>query len=135
MSREINVICVLMLLKCTCGAHLAKIAPEDVSAGLTVVYGFAPRLKLGNDHRVGFGFRFGNHADFQILYEFGPQTISTPTQTIKARSAPYRHTRKPRRRPFIDLLIRTGLLREVERVDKHPRNVTKKQKNSTAQKA
>ncbi|KPJ17336.1 hypothetical protein RR48_08522, partial [Papilio machaon] len=112
---------------------LAKIAPEDVSAGLTVIYGFAPRLKLGNDHRVGFGFRFGNHADFQILYEFGPQTITTPTQAIKPRSPSYRHTRKPRRRPLIDLLIRTGLLREVERVEKHPRNTIRKQSNSTAQ--
>ncbi|KPI96391.1 hypothetical protein RR46_12421 [Papilio xuthus] len=92
-------------------------------------------LVEGNDHRVGFGFRFGNHADFQILYEFGPQTITTPTQAIKSRSPSYRHTRKPRRRPLIDLLIRTGLLREVERIEKHPRNTTKKQSNSTQVKA
>ena len=35
---------------------------------------------LGNDHRIGFGFRFGNHADLQILYELGPQTSTKPLQ-------------------------------------------------------
>ncbi|CAH2056231.1 unnamed protein product, partial [Iphiclides podalirius] len=106
-------------MKWTVALSLAKIAPEDVSAGLTVIYGFAPRLKLGNDHRVGFGFRFGNHADFQILYEFGPQTVTkTPYSANKTRAASYRQpSRKPRRRPFIELLLRTGLLREVKQVE------------------
>lgn len=30
-------------------------------------------LLVGTDSRVGFGFRLGEHADFQILYEIGPQ--------------------------------------------------------------
>ncbi|CAG4949347.1 unnamed protein product [Parnassius apollo] len=97
---------------------VAPIAPEDLSTGLAVVYGFTPRLVTGNDHRVGFGFRFGNHADFQILYEFGPQTITKPLQPAKTRSTTYRkHVRKTRRRPIIELLLRAGLLREVERVE------------------
>ncbi|CAG9794400.1 unnamed protein product [Diatraea saccharalis] len=28
----------------------------------------------GTDSRVGFGFAFGNHADFQVMLELGPQT-------------------------------------------------------------
>lgn len=27
----------------------------------------------GTDSRVGFGFRLGEHADFQVMYELGPQ--------------------------------------------------------------
>lgn len=30
-------------------------------------------LFTGTDSRVGFGFRLGEHADFQVLYEIGPQ--------------------------------------------------------------
>lgn len=30
-------------------------------------------LIIGTDSRVGFGFRLGDHADFQVMYEIGPQ--------------------------------------------------------------
>jgi hypothetical protein len=33
----------------------------------------------GTDSRVGFGFRFGEHADFQVQLELGPQ-IYTQTK-------------------------------------------------------
>lgn len=32
----------------------------------------------GTDSRVGVGFRLGNHADFQVLLELGPQTETDP---------------------------------------------------------
>ncbi|XP_047542397.1 uncharacterized protein LOC125074956 [Vanessa atalanta] len=76
--------------------------------GFTAYYGFAPRIFKGNDHRVGFGFRFGNHADLQILYEFGPQTSTKPLKEIKVPSAPLRQ--REARRPVIDFLLRTGIL-------------------------
>ncbi|XP_041970654.1 uncharacterized protein LOC121727042 [Aricia agestis] len=84
------------------------IAPEDVAQAFTTIYGFAPRILKGNDHRVGFGFRFGNHADLQVLYEFGPQTNTRPLQATLIRSARY-HQRQVRR-PFIEFLIRAGIL-------------------------
>lgn len=35
-------------------------------------------MKKGTDSRVGFGFRLGDHADFQVLLELGPQTNTKP---------------------------------------------------------
>lgn len=32
----------------------------------------------GTDSRIGFGFRLGEHADFQVLVELGPQTNTKP---------------------------------------------------------
>lgn len=34
--------------------------------------------RLGTDSRLGFGFRLGNHADFQVLLELGPQKNTRP---------------------------------------------------------
>ncbi|XP_061381474.1 uncharacterized protein LOC133319807 [Danaus plexippus] len=98
---------------------LFLVIPEDVAMGFTTYYGFAPRILKGNDHRVGFGFRFGNHADLQVLYEFGPQLTTTPLQTKRlpgVRSAPRREIR----RPFLELLLRAGILRlnEVQPTDR-----------------
>lgn len=33
---------------------------------------------LGTDSRVGFGFRLGPNADFQVLFELGPQQNTAP---------------------------------------------------------
>ena len=33
---------------------------------------------LGTDSRLGVGFRFGEHSDFQILVELGPQFYTDP---------------------------------------------------------
>lgn len=35
----------------------------------------------GTDSRFGVGFRLGEHADFQILIELGPQTDTDPIGT------------------------------------------------------
>ncbi|XP_048487891.1 uncharacterized protein LOC125491047 [Plutella xylostella] len=90
---------------------IVVIVPEDVPTALVGIYGFAPKIVKGNDGRVGFGFRLGNHADFQVLYEFGPQTSTRPLEPIRVRSTWSRQ--RARRRPFIDFLLRTGLLKEV----------------------
>ncbi|XP_073965178.1 uncharacterized protein [Choristoneura fumiferana] len=59
-----------------------QIVPEDIPMSLIAVYGFSPPIRLGRDHRVGFGFRFGNHADLQVMYEFGPQIRTKPLQPV-----------------------------------------------------
>lgn len=33
---------------------------------------------LGTDSRLGWGFRFGDRADFQVLVELGPQRNTQP---------------------------------------------------------
>ncbi|CAB3257465.1 unnamed protein product [Arctia plantaginis] len=106
-------ICAFMLILRSLNTHgRFLVIPEDVPAGLAAVYGFAQPLHKGNDHRIGFGFRFGNHADLQILYELGPQTVTKPLQASKTRSAPYRQ-RFARRRPILDLLLRAGFLKDT----------------------
>ncbi|XP_049883932.1 uncharacterized protein LOC126379267 [Pectinophora gossypiella] len=50
------------------------IIPEELPSLLSVAYSNIPPIKKGTDSRVGFGFAFGNHADFQVMFELGPQT-------------------------------------------------------------
>ncbi|KAL0858744.1 hypothetical protein ABMA27_011217 [Loxostege sticticalis] len=88
------------------------VVPEDVPAGFATIYGFSPRLLKANDHRFGFGFRLGNQADFQVLYELGPQVYTKPLQPVRVRSATYRE-RVIRRRPLVEFLLNLGLLKET----------------------
>ncbi|XP_043280992.1 uncharacterized protein snsl [Venturia canescens] len=51
----------------------ALIIPEELPTILSLIYSNIPPIKKGTDSRVGVGFRLGEHADFQILVELGPQ--------------------------------------------------------------
>ncbi|KAL4711244.1 hypothetical protein ACJJTC_019085 [Scirpophaga incertulas] len=121
-------ICTILYV-CPAISCIILVIPEDVPAGLAAIYGFAPKLITGNDHRLGFGFRLGNHADFQVTYELGPQTYTRPQQPTRIRSATYRQ-RLVRRRPFLELLLSLGILKEAtyeftvvneDNVDNEPR--------------
>jgi hypothetical protein len=37
--------------------------------------------RKGTDSRIGFGYRFGDHADFQVQFEIGPQKETQPIGT------------------------------------------------------
>ncbi|GAB1862181.1 hypothetical protein CAJAP_03260 [Camponotus japonicus] len=50
------------------------IIPEELPTILSLIYSNIPPIKKGTDSRFGIGFRLGEHADFQILIEMGPQT-------------------------------------------------------------
>ncbi|KAJ8667123.1 hypothetical protein QAD02_008785, partial [Eretmocerus hayati] len=54
------------------------IVPEEVPSTLPLIYSKIPPIKKGTDSRLGIGFRFGEHADFQIIMELGPQYETTP---------------------------------------------------------
>ncbi|GBP20536.1 hypothetical protein EVAR_78915_1 [Eumeta japonica] len=94
------------------------IVPSDVSTGLLTVYGFAPPLLFGTESKLGWGFSLGPHADFQILYEFGPTVDSRPLHSRVSDNVLFvfppgvRASRRNRhaRRPLIHLLIKAGLL-------------------------
>ncbi|CAH0602068.1 unnamed protein product [Chrysodeixis includens] len=62
------------LLSFASGAVGSVIIPEELPSLLSVAYSNIPPIKKGTDSRVGFGFAFGNHADFQVMFELGPQT-------------------------------------------------------------
>lgn len=57
------------------------IIPEELPTILSLIYSNIPPIKKGTDSRLGLGFRLGEHADFQILIELGPQTETDPIGT------------------------------------------------------
>jgi len=54
------------------------IVPQELPSILSLVYSNIPPIKKGTDSRVGFGFRLGDHADFQVQFELGPQKFTKP---------------------------------------------------------
>ncbi|XP_058794178.1 uncharacterized protein LOC131665930 [Phymastichus coffea] len=54
------------------------IVPEELPTILSLIYSNIPPIKKGTDSRVGVGFRLGEHADFQVLVELGPQKETEP---------------------------------------------------------
>ncbi|XP_065083661.1 uncharacterized protein snsl [Ochlerotatus camptorhynchus] len=56
----------------------AFIIPEELPSILSLVYSNIPQIKKGTDSRLGFGFRLGEHADFQVQLEIGPQQRTRP---------------------------------------------------------
>lgn len=54
------------------------IIPEELPSLLSLLYSNIPPVKKGTDSRVGFGFKLGPHADFQVMLELGPQTNTAP---------------------------------------------------------
>lgn len=59
----------------------ALIVPNELPSILSLIFSTIPQVKKGTDSRVGFGFRLGDHADFQVLLELGPQTNTKPIGT------------------------------------------------------
>lgn len=57
------------------------IVPEEFATLLGLVFSTIPQVKKGTDSRIGFGYRFGNHADTQVILELGPQ--------VRGRQEPY----------------------------------------------
>lgn len=41
---------------------------------------------IGTDSRIGFGYRLGDHADFQVQLEIGPQKETQPIGTSSSAS-------------------------------------------------
>ncbi|CAG9798328.1 unnamed protein product [Chironomus riparius] len=56
----------------------AFIVPQEIPSLLSLVYSNIPPIKKGTDSRIGFGYRFGEHADFQVQWELGPQKETQP---------------------------------------------------------
>ncbi|KAK4878077.1 hypothetical protein RN001_010583 [Aquatica leii] len=65
------------------GAY-ALIIPDELPSLLSVIYSNIPTIKKGTDSRVGWGFRLGNRADFQVLVEIGPQLNTQPIRRVPA---------------------------------------------------
>ncbi|XP_052897961.1 uncharacterized protein LOC128304771 [Anopheles moucheti] len=67
----------------------AFIVPEELPSILSLVYSNIPPIKKGTDSRIGFGFRLGEHADFQVQLELGPQLNTRPIGAAASSSKRY----------------------------------------------
>ncbi|XP_049282783.1 uncharacterized protein LOC125763543 isoform X2 [Anopheles funestus] len=67
----------------------AFIVPEELPSILSLVYSNIPQIKKGTDSRIGFGFRLGEHADFQVQLELGPQLNTRPIGAAASSSKRY----------------------------------------------
>uniref|UniRef100_A0A1B6KUM0 Uncharacterized protein n=1 Tax=Graphocephala atropunctata TaxID=36148 RepID=A0A1B6KUM0_9HEMI len=62
-------------------ANAAILIPEELPTITGILYSILPPIKIGQDSRIGFGFRVGPNADAQVLVELGPQTNTVPLGT------------------------------------------------------
>lgn len=69
---------------CVCLDCNGVIVPQELPSVLSVVYSVIPPIRKGTDSRLGFGFRLGNHADFQTILEIGPQKNTKPLGTFNS---------------------------------------------------
>ncbi|XP_075149848.1 snustorr snarlik [Haematobia irritans] len=67
-----------LLFLAQCSSISSLIVPNEVPSILSLVYSNIPPIKKGTDSRLGFGFRLGQHADFQVMVELGPQKETRP---------------------------------------------------------
>ncbi|XP_061387747.1 uncharacterized protein LOC133322807 [Musca vetustissima] len=67
-----------IILLAQCSPSSALVVPNELPSILSLVYSNIPPIKKGTDSRLGFGFRLGNHADFQVMVELGPQKETRP---------------------------------------------------------
>ncbi|XP_050321549.1 uncharacterized protein LOC126753857 [Bactrocera neohumeralis] len=68
----------IWLLCCCLPSAEPLVVPQELPSILSLIYSNIPPIKKGTDSRLGFGFRLGNHADFQVLLELGPQKNTRP---------------------------------------------------------
>ncbi|KAI4501070.1 hypothetical protein M0802_003873 [Mischocyttarus mexicanus] len=101
------------------------IIPEELPTILSLIYSNIPPIKKGTDSRLGVGFRLGEHADFQVLFELGPQTDTDPIGTNdskKRRDAMYMAAMKGKLGPLAQAIAKYQTERriheELEKVKK-----------------
>ncbi|XP_017491042.1 PREDICTED: uncharacterized protein LOC108379225, partial [Rhagoletis zephyria] len=68
----------IWLICCCLPSAEPLVVPQELPSILSLIYSNIPPIKKGTDSRLGFGFRLGNHADFQVLLELGPQKNTRP---------------------------------------------------------
>ncbi|XP_051172565.1 uncharacterized protein LOC127288900 [Leptopilina boulardi] len=70
--------CVLVILFLYLKYTICLIVPDEIPSLLSLIYSNLPPVKKGTDSRFGVGFSLGEHADFQVVVELGPQTETEP---------------------------------------------------------
>uniref|UniRef100_A0A336LTG8 CSON000899 protein n=1 Tax=Culicoides sonorensis TaxID=179676 RepID=A0A336LTG8_CULSO len=106
------------------------IVPEELPSILSLVYSNIPPIKKGTDSRVGFGFRLGEHADFQILYEIGPQTNTKPIGETSNDRRRYADVKKPVK----DVVLKDKVKKEASWMEKWSQQKNKTHNDKTDKK-
>ncbi|KAH8412913.1 hypothetical protein KR009_006707, partial [Drosophila setifemur] len=106
----------LALLHTQLGATF--IVPRELPSLLSLVYSNIPPIKKGTDSRVGFGFRLGEHADFQVMVELGPQKETRPIgeQGQDDQSFNKRQVSSSEQKALLRQLYRQQVKKEAERL-------------------
>ncbi|CAK9831954.1 hypothetical protein ANTRET_LOCUS8862 [Anthophora retusa] len=108
-------LCILLFLyeHATC-----LIIPEDLPTILSLIYSNIPPIKKGTDSRIGVGFRLGEHADFQVLFELGPQTETGPignTDSKRRRDAMFNAAMRGELGPLAQAVAKYQMERKLQR--------------------
>ncbi|XP_017798306.1 PREDICTED: uncharacterized protein LOC108579310 [Habropoda laboriosa] len=115
-------LCILLFLfeRASC-----LIIPEELPTILSLIYSNIPPIKKGTDSRIGVGFRLGEHADFQVLLELGPQTETDPIGNVDSKrrrdallNAAMRGELGPLAQAVAKYQMERKLQRELERLKK-----------------
>ncbi|XP_011698264.1 PREDICTED: uncharacterized protein LOC105456140 isoform X2 [Wasmannia auropunctata] len=95
------------------------IIPEELPTILSLIYSNIPPLRKGTDSRLGIGFRLGEHADFQILIELGPQTetdpIGTSNDAKRRRDAAFSAAMKGELGPLAQAVAKYQIERKIQK--------------------
>lgn len=108
-------LCILLFLyeHATC-----LVIPEDLPTILSLIYSNIPPIKKGTDSRIGVGFRLGEHADFQVLFELGPQTETDPignTDSKRRRDAMFNAAMRGELGPLAQAVAKYQMERKLQR--------------------
>ncbi|KAL6433594.1 hypothetical protein ACFW04_006585 [Cataglyphis niger] len=115
------------------------IIPEELPTILSLIYSNIAPIKKGTDSRLGVGFRLGEHADFQILIELGPQTetdeIGTSNDAKKRRDVMFDAAMKGELGSLAQQIAKYQMKRRIEKeMDKFKAMDGKFKKNQTEKK-
>lgn len=95
------------------------IIPEELPTILSLIYSNIPPIKKGTDSRLGVGFRLGEHADFQILIELGPQTetdqLGTSNDAKRRRDAAFDAAMKGELGPLAQAVAKYQMERKIQK--------------------
>ncbi|XP_046819056.1 uncharacterized protein LOC124424278 [Vespa crabro] len=112
------------------------IIPEELPTILSLIYSNIPPIKKGTDSRLGIGFRLGEHADFQILFELGPQTDTDPigtNESKKRRDAMYTAAMKGELGPLAQAIAKYQTERRIYEELEKLKKLEEKMKNIEVQ--
>ncbi|XP_036147822.1 uncharacterized protein LOC105837398 [Monomorium pharaonis] len=110
-----------LLLLVFCNDVTSLIIPEELPTILSLIYSNIPPIKKGTDSKLGIGFRLGQHADFQVLIELGPQTETDPIGTNDAkrrRDAAFSAAMKGELGSLAQTIAKYQLERSIQKMDK-----------------